>query len=588
MPHDLLKALDTLPDTLDETYKRILDGIPQIHLSNSTRIFQFLTYAERPLKIGEVVDILATTPEGDPKFDKGNRMPNQHGILKFCSSLVTISKDREEVQLAHFSVKEYLASPGEKGPFKSNLHESRAHESITRVLLAYLSCFEDWKKWSIDEDAMMWDFPLASYGARYWIEHATRVEKNRATRESILEFFKHEEAYLICTSLIFNPERNSWLYYEDESPGSGFLPLYLASMIGWKHTVEDLLSQDPQSINGESSRGSYGSVLQVACVHHQMDIVRLLLEKGANVNQAFRLLFDYEKMTALLRALIKGHNDLAKLLLEYDADPNIPGNCPLDDVFPEYTKEYIPMRRHIDTYPLILASLRNSEDLTRILLNRGALPNKTDGLRNSALHYACWRTSYTITNVLLSHGADIYGSNRYGETPFHAACQSGCDEAIELLLEKGWAKNPRTLVWGRKCEDALQVASFWGRLNAVKVLLSHGANPSHTDINYGSALHAASSRGHLRVVELLLDRGSNPDILDCHQWTAHFLAFKNGHDDIRKALWHVSAGLPVFRGLQPSTFVGLTKWDNIKVFLSKKKLVSGNRLERCFVYVMND
>lgn len=580
MPRDLLKALDALPDTLDETYKRILDGIPQIHLQNSIRILQFLTYAERPINIREVVDILATTPENDPKFDPGNRMPSPQGVLKFCSSLVTISS--EEIQLAHFSVKEYLASPGGKGLFESNLHELCAQQSITRVLLAYLSSLKDWKDWYEDLRRMIRLFPLAAYGGTYWMKHAKKTGKSRETQELILDFFKHRDALFICTGQIFNPDISHG-EPRNNNPHKALLPLYLASMGGWEHTVEGLLNQDPDSID-EFGSGIYGSALRVACHYHQIDIVRILLERGADVNLVSGTSDDDDYGTALMTALIGDHYDLLEVLFEYDADPNVQVAYAVYEIFPEHGDNQTSIYG-VDTYPLICASLCGFEGSVRILLDKGALPNKTDEWGNSALYYACWRGHYKIVDLLLSHMANIDGLNPLGATPFYAACESGCNEVIRLLLERSQIVNAGILISGGKCGSALQTASFWGRLDAVKLLCSYGADPNQSEGDYGPALHAASSRGHLRVVELLLDNGADPNVLDCHQWTALLIAIKNGHDDVSQALRPVSGSGPLLRCCHPSTFIKLDKDQDIEINISKQTLEGGIQPREALVYV---
>lgn len=72
----LREALASLPRTLDETYTRILDGIPDDHKQEANRILQFLLFSKRPLRIEEAVDAIAVDPEGDPHFD-----PKKTGCL---------------------------------------------------------------------------------------------------------------------------------------------------------------------------------------------------------------------------------------------------------------------------------------------------------------------------------------------------------------------------------------------------------------------------------------------------------------------------------------------------------------------------
>src|SRR5438067_2519706 len=86
----LQNALASLPKTLDETYSRILHGIPSEYKQNVIRILQFLTYSERPLSIEEAVDAIAVDVEGDQYFNARDRMPDPQEITCFCSSLVVL------------------------------------------------------------------------------------------------------------------------------------------------------------------------------------------------------------------------------------------------------------------------------------------------------------------------------------------------------------------------------------------------------------------------------------------------------------------------------------------------------------------
>ena len=113
-------ALKSLPKTLDDTYCRNLESIPFEHLEAATRVLQFLTYSERPLTVHEVVDAIAVNIREQPHFHPKYRMPDPNEITSFCSSLVVKMpgegnewmehEDCTSLQLAHFSVKEYLTS----------------------------------------------------------------------------------------------------------------------------------------------------------------------------------------------------------------------------------------------------------------------------------------------------------------------------------------------------------------------------------------------------------------------------------------------------------------------------------------------
>ncbi|KAL4744234.1 hypothetical protein BDW72DRAFT_199826 [Aspergillus terricola var. indicus] len=119
---ELQDALASLPETLDETYSRILSRIlayPEKRRKKAIQILQFLVYADRPLTDEEAVDAVAVNVDKFPSFHPTWRMPNHRDIARICSSLVSIvtrkPSDYEEgevieLHLAHLTVKEYLMS----------------------------------------------------------------------------------------------------------------------------------------------------------------------------------------------------------------------------------------------------------------------------------------------------------------------------------------------------------------------------------------------------------------------------------------------------------------------------------------------
>jgi hypothetical protein len=62
----LRAALASLSQTLDETYARVLRNINPEYQSDALKILQWLVYSARPLRLEEVVDVLATEPNLEP------------------------------------------------------------------------------------------------------------------------------------------------------------------------------------------------------------------------------------------------------------------------------------------------------------------------------------------------------------------------------------------------------------------------------------------------------------------------------------------------------------------------------------------
>jgi hypothetical protein len=173
----LRSALNSLPETLDETYARIIEAIPASHKPSALRILQFLTFSERPLSIEEAVDAIAVNTDRSPYFSPKHRMPEPMEITRYCSSLVVFStkgdpseKDEPylELQLAHFSVKEYLTSTRLDVSTQQVMEETSARASVAKVCLAYLLHFDQ----VLPLQKVRKDFQFAQFCATYWMSHA--------------------------------------------------------------------------------------------------------------------------------------------------------------------------------------------------------------------------------------------------------------------------------------------------------------------------------------------------------------------------------------------------------------------------------
>ncbi|KAL0929878.1 pfs domain-containing protein [Colletotrichum truncatum] len=206
-PQTLRETLQLLPRTLDETYARIIDRIPPKLKRSAIRILQFLTYSKGRLRIDEMCDAIAVAPQSTPRFNIQNRMPVPEEIAGYCSSLVNVvtrtddnGKDTiKELQLAHFSVKEYLISDRVEGSLSADFREPLARAIITEVCLSYLLELDI----KLSPENIGQSYPLAKYAARSWMGHAALAETSRV-RNIIREFCLQEDVHTICYQL-YNP-----------------------------------------------------------------------------------------------------------------------------------------------------------------------------------------------------------------------------------------------------------------------------------------------------------------------------------------------------------------------------------------------
>ncbi len=170
--------LNELPETLDETYERILQEIPKSNRVHAHRLLQCLTIAVRPLHVKELAEVLAVdfgTTGGVPKLNEDLRWEDQeHAVLSACSSLIAVVMDdgSRVVQFSHFSVKEFLTSDrlATSTIDASHYHHILLEPSHTIMAQACLSVLL--RLDSHINKASLENFPLALYASRHFGDHA--------------------------------------------------------------------------------------------------------------------------------------------------------------------------------------------------------------------------------------------------------------------------------------------------------------------------------------------------------------------------------------------------------------------------------
>ena len=117
LPQSVLRTLNELPKSLDETYERVMMGIKGDDQAHAYRMLQCLTVATRPLSVAELAELLAfdfdAAKGGIPKLNSEWRWKDhEEAVLSTCSSLITVVPRHRSpvVQFSHFSVKEFLMS----------------------------------------------------------------------------------------------------------------------------------------------------------------------------------------------------------------------------------------------------------------------------------------------------------------------------------------------------------------------------------------------------------------------------------------------------------------------------------------------
>jgi ankyrin repeat protein len=177
---------------------------------------------------------------------------------------------------------------------------------------------------------------------------------------------------------------------------------------------------------------------------NRSEMVRLLIQRGANVNQQ-----DAEGQTALMRTLSYSDIEVVKILVEENADLNI--------------------RDNDGNTVLMMAELGNSTKIVNILKQAGATQQ---GLTEVELLQAVNRGDVDRVKILLK--ANLNVNARLGETTAlcRAAFEGQC-EIAQLLIAAGADVNQRA---SEGYFNPLLYAAYGGNLEVVRVLLEAGAD----------------------------------------------------------------------------------------------------------------
>ncbi|KAK8064712.1 hypothetical protein PG994_007350 [Apiospora phragmitis] len=268
---------------------------------------------KRPLRLDEAVDALAVDTSSQPRFDAANRTVIPEKIATYCAGLVILVKRQAEdnkttvteIQLAHFSVQEYLTSGRLEGSIANDLQETAARLSIMTVCLSYL--LDMGYPYTISGARQQ--YPMAQYSTRYWAQNAAVIEGSDKQVAIVKEYFSHWTAFEFGYRL-YRPDRS-----REEEPDDYKEPvtcLYYATVYGLFHSAKELLETGAE-VNAQG--GNFGNALQAASLGGHEAIVRLLLEKGAEVNAQGR-----HYGNALQAALYEPDEATVRLLLEKGAE----------------------------------------------------------------------------------------------------------------------------------------------------------------------------------------------------------------------------------------------------------------------------
>lgn len=336
---------------------------------------------------------------------------------------------------------------------------------------------------------------------------------------------------------------------------------------GWRDVPKENTTTPADVLVHLRARGAYVDICAAAAIGDLARVQELLEADRSLANRASEYVTYYLGSGSPLRnAASQGHLNIAKLLLEHGADPNLP-------------EEGIAPKGHA----LYSAAANGHLEIARILLEHGAFPNPPVESSADALSRAIMAGDRPMIELLCSYGAArevpilaYYGDLATAAATFAANPKLADDpEALENAAMQGHEPFVRLMLRSQP-DLATRVAvgvRFQGPDASIKtrelaeLLFQHGMDANRPDwlhvtplhrfaerddldnaavfLDHGALLHArdeeicstplgwAAKFGRLAMVELLLKRGAKTNLSDDPPWATPLAwATRRGHTEV--------------------------------------------------------
>ncbi|KAK8022524.1 ankyrin repeat-containing protein [Apiospora rasikravindrae] len=426
--------LNALPEGLAATYAQIYNSIDKRKRHVFDRAFQWMIGSWDELTPEELE--VAVSQQFDTPFSPKVEYDIDF-IIATCKNLiqvVTVSgSSKRTCQFVHLSVREYFE--------EHHWPPQMANDLVLRTYIRY--CTHSLKGNSGVHPLWVnkmqrWDKQCASFQGRcspetlelllVFLGHPMNSSSSyRAWARSFdgiteqpIDTERHKECWSHCLNLGLHDVTCTWLRKGDLDPNArdadGSTVLGIAVKAGRRQICETLLAAGADaSLATEYSMNALEVALWLGGDH--LDIARLLVTNGVATQNPGGGYYG----RALHAAVIRGYTDILKLMLEHGADPNT-------------------------TSPLYGTALRAAAygchiEVCKLLIEAGADVNLGDNLTPLAVAVSNEKEGgEALTELLLSAGADINARDDDGTTPLHKAVKREGDDGVsmaKLLIARG-------------------------------------------------------------------------------------------------------------------------------------------------------
>gem|GEM_PF-708623 len=341
----------------------------------------------------------------------------------------------------------------------------------------------------------------------------------------------------------------------------GLRALAVAAQIGRADVVDLLLHSPGGGADPNAAPPDTEPPLARALLKGHIETGRLLLEAGATINPPLA-----RGENLLHKLTTEGNVEGVQLLLEFGADPDprvsreseFPHETPLlaaarlgqSDIArlllenPGKPADITVLDEDGKT-PLAVAAVSGDAAIARLLLEHGADVEELGGekSRTTPLGFAAMHGNLEVAELLLdwpSGGADVNYENRSDVTPLMLASFEGAPDVVTRLLQAGAKVNEEN----RDGVSALLFAVLMHRPETTRRLLEAGASTevraAFPEFGFSDPMMLAAARGHLDSVELLIEHGAAIDDLsqmdEIGRVTPLMMAARAGFTEVVKTL----------------------------------------------------
>jgi ankyrin repeat protein len=316
-----------------------------------------------------------------------------------------------------------------------------------------------------------------------------------------------------------------------------YVDINTAASMGDLNRVKELLDEDPSLANRVSDYVTYyvgsGSPLKNAASRGHMDVVKLLLQRGADPNLPEEGIAP--RGHALYSAVANKHFEVAKLLLEHGAYPNPEVESSADALSRAISNSDQPMIELLCSYGAargvhLLAYDGDIQTAAAVFAANPALADDPEAIANAAgegqdafvrlmlryerdlpkrITFPSWSVgakSRELNELLFAHGMNPSQPDWLLMTPLHHFARKGDLENAQLFLDHGADLDARD---EDICSTPLGWAAKYGQSSMVELLLQRGAKPNlPDDPPWATPLAWATRRGHGEVAALLQQHGA--------------------------------------------------------------------------------